>query len=115
MRVPRVLFDPANKPLSCDSDPKRLCNPERWAVPPDGYVVSVGVRSGQSAYQQQARPQTTDTQQADSLAHSLRTAVSGPGGAVYMVDEGRSGDPTGLRGRILRAIGSIFDAGFLVR
>lgn len=115
MRVPRVLFDPANKPVPCDSDSKRLCNPERWAVPPDGYVVSVGVRSGQSAYQQQARPQTTDTQQADSLAHSLRTAVSGPGGAVYMVDEGRSGDPTGLRGRILRAIGSIFDAGFLVR
>ena len=115
MRVPRVLFDPANKPLSCDSDPKRLCNPERWAVPPDGYVVSFGVRSGQSAYQQQARPQTTDTQQADSLAHSLRSAVSGPGGAVYMVDEGRSGDPNGLRGRILRAIGSIFDSGFLIR
>ena len=32
-----------------------------------------------------------------------------------MVDEGRSGDPNGLRGRVMRVIGSIFDAGFLLR
>lgn len=117
MRVPRVLFDPANKPAACDEmKPTQACNPERWAVPPDGYVVSFGVRSGQLAYQQQARPQTPDAQQqVDSLAHSLRSAVSAPGGVVYMVDEGRSGDPSGLRGRIMRAIGAFFDSGFLVR
>jgi hypothetical protein len=114
LRVPRVLFDPAQKPVACGAD-NRPCNPERWAIPADGYVVSFGVRSGQAAYQQQARPQSTDTQSADSLAHSLRSAVTAPGSAVYMVDEGRSGDPNGLRGRIMRVIGSIFDAGFLLR
>lgn len=114
LRVPRVLFDPANKPVACNADDVP-CNPERWAIPADGYVVSFGVRSGQAAYQQQARAQSTDIQSADSVAHSLQSAVTAPGSAVYMVDEGRSGDPNGLRGRVMRTIGSIFDAGFLLR
>ena len=114
LRLPRVLFDPTQKPVLCGANDVP-CNPERWAIPADGYVVSFGVRSGQSAYQQQARPQTTDTQSADSVAHSLRSAVTAPGSTVYMVDEGRSGDPNGLRGRVMRVIGSIFDAGFLLR
>ena len=36
-------------------------------------------------------------------------------GVVYLVDEGRSGSATGLRGQVMRLVGSILDPYFLLR
>ena len=49
------------------------------------------------------------------LAQGLRAAVSGLDGIVYLIDEGRSGSATGLRGQVMRLVGSILDPYFLLR
>lgn len=114
LRLPRVLLDSTKAHVPC-KDLTSACNPALWAVPPDEYAVSFVVRGGQVALTRQARTLASDVSNDDTIAHSLRTALAGPGGTLYLVDEGRLGEASGLRGRVMRIVGSLFDTSFVVR
>jgi hypothetical protein len=88
--------------------------PFLWAVPPDSYTVTFGVLGGQRPYVQLAQTSQRDGL-TDVLAQGLRAAITAPSGVVYLVDEGRSGSTSQLRGRVIRMIGSTVDPYFILR
>lgn len=85
-----------------------------WAVPPESYIVSFTVLGGQRPYVQLAQTSQRDGL-TDVLAQGLRSAVTAPSGVVYMVDEGRTGVASHLRGRVIRMWGSAIDPYFILR
>ena len=89
-------------------------NPIVWAVPPEGYAVVFSVVGGNQPFTQYAQTSQRDAS-SGLLAQGLRAAVSGLDGIVYLIDEGRSGSATGLRGQVMRLVGSILDPYFLLR
>jgi hypothetical protein len=105
---PQAPCDPTRMPNTPDTDPPR------WAVPPEGYLVSFLVYGGLSSYTKAAQTSQRDVS-SGMLAQSLKAAVAGLDGILYLVDEGRTGAPTGLRGQIMRIVGSIVDPYFLLR
>ena len=52
---------------------------------------------------------------AGQLAQGLRSATSSPDGAVFVVDQGRVGTASGLRGQLMRILRGIVDGTFLIR
>lgn len=114
MRVPRMsvtlpFVDPADPDKKVQQIPTVY-----WAVPPDGYLLSFTVLGGQRPYVQLAQTSQRDGL-TDVLAQGLRSAVTAPSGVVYMVDEGRTGVVSHLRGRIIRMFGSAIDPYFILR
>jgi hypothetical protein len=123
MRVPRDPLHPSNPPLCstnpppgtpCDMTPPAKPDPPRWAVPPEGYMISFLVYGGLTPYTKVAQTSQRDVS-SGVLAQSLKAAVSGLDGILYLIDEGRNGTPTGLGGQVMRAIGAIVDPYFLLR
>lgn len=102
MEVPR-------NPLPLDFGGGRKLWWKEWVVPQEGYVINFVVRGGYRPYMLQA------TASRGQQAQGLRSAVTAPDGAVFVVDEGRSGAPTGLRGQLMRIYRGAFDQSFLVR
>ena len=100
LRVPR-LTETQNNVRQWISD--------EWAVPDDGYSVSFSVVGGLVTY---ALPVGTN---AGQLAQGLRSATESPDGAIYVVDQGRTGTATGLRGQLMRILRGIVDGTFLIR
>jgi hypothetical protein len=76
--------------------------------------VTFGVLGGQRPYVQLAQTSQRDGL-TDVLAQGLRAAITAPSGVVYLVDEGRSGSTSQLRGRVIRMIGSTVDPYFILR
>jgi hypothetical protein len=105
---PQAPCDPMRMPNTPDTDPPR------WAVPPEGYLVSFLVYGGLSPYTKAAQTSQRDVS-SGMLAQSLKAAIAGLDGILYLVDEGRTGSPTGLRGQVMRIVGSIVDPYFLLR
>nr|MBP8195563.1 hypothetical protein [Deltaproteobacteria bacterium] len=89
-------------------------NPIVWAVPPEGYAVVFSVVGGAQPFVQYAQTAQRDAS-SGLLAQGLRAAIPGLDGVVYLIDEGRSGSATGLRGQVMRLVGSILDPYFLLR
>lgn len=128
MRVPRDLAHPTdpnpptcknpvagtNPPRCADSPTSEELVPPRWAVPPEGYLVSFRIYGGLSPYALPAQTAHRDDS-SGLLAQSLKVAIPAFDGVVYLLDEGRSGSPAGLRGQILRVIGALVDPAFLLR
>lgn len=128
LRVPRVLRDPT-KPYSVCTDPTKPCvcadpkaspctqftyNDASWAIPPDGYSVSFTVLGALVNYQQFAETAQRDVS-SGIRAQGLRSATAAPSGALFIVDEGRTGSLSSLRGQVLRVYGSQVDPFFLLR
>lgn len=82
---------------------------DEWVVPDDGYALIFGVTAGGLPY---SLPVATA---AGQLAQGLRTASASPDGAVFVVDQGRTGSASGLRGQIMRLVRGVVDANFLIR
>ena len=116
MRVPRdpnfrwLEPDPANPGRQVEVRP----NPPPWAIPPEGYVLNYNVYGGLSPYVQVAQTAQRDSS-SGVLAQGLKAAVSGPNSTMFLVDEGRTGSASGLRGQIMRTVGSVIDPYFLLR
>jgi hypothetical protein len=49
------------------------------------------------------------------VAQSLKVAIPALDGILYLIDEGRGGSASGLRGQVMRVIGSLVDPYFLLR
>ena len=111
--VRRIHFENAygNLVLRVPRDPS---HPTLWAVPPEGYSVSFAILGGQQAYVQAAQTSQRDAS-SGLLAQSLKAAVTALDGVVYLIDEGRTGSVSGLRGQVLRLIGAGIDPYFLLR
>ncbi len=121
LRVPRRLVNtdlPYNNVAKIKKDMRDVPNPDYnpivWAVPPEGYGVVFSVVGGAQPFIQFAQTAQRDAS-SGILAQGLRSAATGLDGTVYLVDEGRSGSATGLRGQVMRLIGSIIDPYFLLR
>ncbi len=122
LRVPRRLVNtdlPLDNRLKITDMTGKLVdnpnyNPIVWAVPPEGYSVVFSVVGGVQPFIQYAQTAQRDAS-SGLLAQGLRAATSGLDGVVYLVDEGRSGSATGLRGQVMRLVGSILDPYFLLR
>jgi len=102
LRLPRVLLDPS-KPSSAV-----------WAVPTDGYSVSFTIRGPLRTYELPVQTTQRDVS-SGLLAQGLRSATAAPSGVLFVVDEGRTGTTSGLRGQVLRLVGSQVDPVFLLR
>ena len=131
MRLPRVLVDPT-KPFSDCTDPSsprcvcsvgtRPCPADKqapqnlaiWAVPPDGYAVTFTVVGTLRSYEVLAQTAAQDVS-SGILAQGLRSAAVAPSGVLFIVDEGRTGGISSLRGQVLRIVGSQVDPIFLLR
>lgn len=114
MRVPRMS---ATLPFTDPDDPNKtvqMLPTVYWAVPPEAYVMIFAVLGGQRPYVEFAQTSQRDGL-TDVLAQGLRSAVTAPSGVVYMVDEGRTGVASHLRGRILRTFSSVIDTNFILR
>lgn len=122
LRVPRRLVNTDlpldTRPTITDMTGKTISNPSYnpivWAVPPEGYGVVFSIVGGAQPFVQFAQTAQRDAS-SGILAQGLRAAATGLDGTVYLVDEGRSGSATGLRGQIMRLVGSIIDPYFLLR
>ena len=122
LRVPRRLVNTDlpydNRPTLTDMTGKTIANPSYnpivWAVPPEGYAVVFSVVGGAQPFVQYAQTAQRDAS-SGLLAQGLRAAIPGLDGVVYLIDEGRSGSATGLRGQVMRLVGSILDPYFLLR
>lgn len=101
LRLPRRMT-----PLVLDG---RTIAGAEWALPPEGYSVSFNALGGFRPYAINA------TVPAGQLAQSLRAASLAPDGSVFIVDEGRTGSATGLRGQLMRIFRVDMDQSFLVR
>lgn len=82
---------------------------DEWRVPEEGYVITFGTAGNSGVYSLQAAP----TQ--GIRAQSLRSAAMSPDGNVYIVDQGRTGSATGLRGQLMRLVRQSLDGNFLVK
>lgn len=128
MRVPRDPAHPTDpNPPTCanpisGSNPPRCADPPttaelvppRWAVPPEGYLVSFRIYGGLGPYILPAQTARRDDS-SGLLAQSLKVAIPAFDGIVYLLDEGRSGAGAGLRGQIMRVVGALVDSEFLLR
>ena len=122
LRVPRRLVNtdlPLDTRLTIrDMTGKTIDNPNYnpivWAVPPEGYSVVFSVVGGEQPFVQYAQTAQRDAS-SGLLAQGLHAAITGLDGVVYLIDEGRSGSATGLRGQIMRMVGSVLDPYFLLR
>jgi hypothetical protein len=116
LRLPRVLADITKPWAACDptKQPLAACNPDIWSIPPEGYSVSFNVVGTLQTYSVAVQSAQRDVS-SGLLAQGLRSATVGPSGALYIVDEGRSGALAGLRGQVLRIVGSLVDPFFLLR
>lgn len=105
-------FDPVTK--LCAEDSILSWNEAVWSVPPDGYSVTFGVTGALTTY---ALPVQTAQRDISSgmLAQGLKSVTAGPSPYLYIVDEGRTGQLSGLRGQVMRIRGSSVDASFLLR
>lgn len=121
LRLPRRLtnteypLDP-NKTIKVGGRdvPNPNYNPAVWAVPPEGFSVVFSIVGGTQPFVQYAQTSTRDAS-SGILAQGLRAAAAAQNGVVYLVDEGRSGSSSGLRGQVMRLIGSVLDPYFLLR
>lgn len=121
LRVPRRLVDmskrydpnPTTKVNGKDV-PNPDYNPVVWAIPPEGFGVVFSVVGGSQPFVQYAQTAQRDAS-SGVLAQGLRAATSASNGVVYLIDEGRGGSSLGLRGQIMRLVGSILDPYFLLR
>ena len=105
-------FDPGTK--LCTDDNILSWNEAVWSVPPDGYSVTFVVVGGLTTYALPVKTAQLDVS-SGVPAQGLKSVTAGPSGSLYIVDEGRSGQLSGLRGQVLRILGSTVDASFLLR
>ena len=80
----------------------------------ESYAVTFQVYGGLSAYVQAAQTSQRDVS-SGLVAQSLKAAIPALDGILYLVDEGRNGSPSGLRGQVMRVIGALVDPYFLIR
>ncbi len=124
MRVPREPAHPTDPdPPKCQTPNNGTCAdpptttplvPPRWAVPPEGYSVTFRVYGGLAPYALQAVTAHRDDS-SGQVAQSLKVAIPALDGILYLIDEGRGGSASGLRGQVMRVIGSLVDPYFLLR
>ena len=85
-----------------------------WSIPPDGYGISFNITGTLRPYSLPVQSAQRDVS-SGLLAQGLRAATAAPSGVLYIVDEGRTGALAGLRGQVLRIVGSLVDPFFLLR
>lgn len=108
LRLPQRLPE---ETAECGLRQQMSCTPSKpeWIVPPPGYAVRFRVEGGFRSY---GLPAVVS---AGQQAQGLRSATVAPDGAVFLVDEGRTGAAAGLRGQLLRLYRAGVDPNFLVR
>ena len=127
MRVPRDPAHPTdpnpptcasssgtNPPVCLDSPTNVALIPPRWAVPPEGYLVNFQVFGGLTPYVKAAQTSQRDAS-SGLIAQSLKVAIPALDGILFLIDEGRNGNPASLRGQVMRVVGALVDPYFLLR